>query len=304
MADNIAVTPGTGSTVAADDVGGVLHQRVKMSLGADGSATDAVGGAGAVSAAVQRVTLASDDPAVTQIGATNETAPATDTATVGLNGRLQRVAQRLTSLIALLPSSIGSKAAASSLGVALATDQVGTAGSPATPVLSVQGVSGGTDQPVRTPVINSVAVTPTLAASSHSSGTVLGTGAGATGALKFASVFRSGVNSGVVQSITVNATTVITAALTLHLFRDDPSATTWTDTGAPSINASDIDKYVGSYTLSNNNSQLGTVTNYTLDGVGKAIVATGQDLYGVLVAGATFTPASNGLTVRINAIPD
>lgn len=40
MADNINVTPGTGSTIAADDIGGVLHQRVKISQGADGSATD------------------------------------------------------------------------------------------------------------------------------------------------------------------------------------------------------------------------------------------------------------------------
>jgi hypothetical protein len=64
MADNIAVTPGTGASVAADDVGGALHQRVKLSLGADGSAADALGGAGAVAAGVQRMTLASDDPAV------------------------------------------------------------------------------------------------------------------------------------------------------------------------------------------------------------------------------------------------
>lgn len=67
-ADNVAVTPGTGATVAADEVGGVLHQRVKVSLGADGAATDAVGGAGTVSAAVQRVTLGSDDPAVASLG--------------------------------------------------------------------------------------------------------------------------------------------------------------------------------------------------------------------------------------------
>ena len=40
MADNVAITPGTGATVAADDIGGVLHQRVKISQGADGSATD------------------------------------------------------------------------------------------------------------------------------------------------------------------------------------------------------------------------------------------------------------------------
>ena len=38
------------------------------------------------------------------VGATNEAAPASDTAASGMNGRLQRVAQRLTSLIAGAPS--------------------------------------------------------------------------------------------------------------------------------------------------------------------------------------------------------
>lgn len=36
MADNIGYTPGTGATIAADDVGGVQHQRIKITLGADG----------------------------------------------------------------------------------------------------------------------------------------------------------------------------------------------------------------------------------------------------------------------------
>lgn len=40
MADNVAITPGAGATVACDDVGGVLYQRVKPAFGADGSATD------------------------------------------------------------------------------------------------------------------------------------------------------------------------------------------------------------------------------------------------------------------------
>ena len=42
----------------------------------------------------------------TKTGALTETAPASDTASSGLNGRLQRVAQRLTSLIGLLPTSL------------------------------------------------------------------------------------------------------------------------------------------------------------------------------------------------------
>jgi hypothetical protein len=42
-----------------------------------------------------------------QVGSVTETAPATDTASSGLNGRLQRIAQRLTSMIALLPTALG-----------------------------------------------------------------------------------------------------------------------------------------------------------------------------------------------------
>jgi hypothetical protein len=52
------------------------------------------------------VTLSTDGPFVVQTGAINETAPATDTASSGLNGRLQRIAQRLTSLIAQVPAAL------------------------------------------------------------------------------------------------------------------------------------------------------------------------------------------------------
>lgn len=61
-------------------------------------------------------------PTAGLIGALTETAPATDTASSGLNGRLQRIAQRLTSLIALLPASLGVKAAAASLSVTQSTE--------------------------------------------------------------------------------------------------------------------------------------------------------------------------------------
>lgn len=54
-------------------------------------------------------------------GSLTESAPGTDTASSGINGRLQRIAQRVTSLISLLPASLGPKAGASSLSVVEAT---------------------------------------------------------------------------------------------------------------------------------------------------------------------------------------
>ena len=45
MADNIDVTPGVGKTVAADEIAGALHQRVKITVGADGTNDGDVSGA-------------------------------------------------------------------------------------------------------------------------------------------------------------------------------------------------------------------------------------------------------------------
>lgn len=65
----------------------------------------------------------SDTTQQTALGTLTEAAPASDTASSGLNGRLQRIAQRLTSLIGLLPTSLGQGTMAQSLKVAVASDQ-------------------------------------------------------------------------------------------------------------------------------------------------------------------------------------
>jgi hypothetical protein len=36
MSDNVGYTPGSGATIAADNIGGSLHQRIKVTIGADG----------------------------------------------------------------------------------------------------------------------------------------------------------------------------------------------------------------------------------------------------------------------------
>lgn len=70
MADNLTVTQGSGTTIAADDIGGVLYQRVKATHGADGSATDVS------SASPMPVTLANTGanatPVVVDLGANND----------------------------------------------------------------------------------------------------------------------------------------------------------------------------------------------------------------------------------------
>jgi hypothetical protein len=70
-----------------------------------------------------RVVTASDSPEIALIGAVTETAPATDTASSGLNGRLQRIAQRLSTLITAVGTlAFGAGTATAALRTSLASD--------------------------------------------------------------------------------------------------------------------------------------------------------------------------------------
>lgn len=62
MADNTTL-PGTGESIASDDIGGVKYQRVKISVGADGAAADLAPGQAAMAASVP-VVIASNQSAV------------------------------------------------------------------------------------------------------------------------------------------------------------------------------------------------------------------------------------------------
>lgn len=104
MADNVAVTAGSGTNIAADDISSVFYQRVKLSLGADGSAVDAVAGAGAVSTGVQRVTLASDDPAVASLAVLDNVVLAEDAAHSSGAAGIMPLAVRNDTLAALAGS--------------------------------------------------------------------------------------------------------------------------------------------------------------------------------------------------------
>jgi hypothetical protein len=80
MADNTELNAGTGGdTIATDDIGGVKHQRVKLSVGADGAASDAIpvsNGLDTAAAGVQAVGLVGQlDDAATGAVTENQFAP-------------------------------------------------------------------------------------------------------------------------------------------------------------------------------------------------------------------------------------
>jgi hypothetical protein len=60
MVDNVAITAGSGTDIATDDVAGVHYQRFKLDIGGDGAAAPVVGGQLAAAASIP-VVLASDD---------------------------------------------------------------------------------------------------------------------------------------------------------------------------------------------------------------------------------------------------
>ncbi len=209
-------------------------------------------GSGASSAGTQRVILATDQPTHpvtvaslplpsgaateatvasrlsesdfdTKVGSLTEAAPASDTASSGLNGRLQRIAQRITSLIALIPTALGQSTMANSFRVVLASDQsaipvtntvlsvVGTGteataqrvtiATDSTGVLSVDdnGASITVDAPVGTPVFTRLS----------DGSAALGSGSGTAAAALRVELPTNG--TGVIA--TVGAVTAITNAL-------------------------------------------------------------------------------------------
>lgn len=117
LAGTLSVAPSAADTFN-------IMRWVTPSYDEDGSITAALAppAGGFATEAKQDTQITEAQTTNTRIGSLTETAPASDTASSGLNGRLQRIAQRLTSLIALLPSSIGQKASADSLSVVMASD--------------------------------------------------------------------------------------------------------------------------------------------------------------------------------------
>ncbi len=103
MADNVAITPGTGATVAADDIGGgVLAQRVKVVWGPDGTGNDA--------------DIASGKPIPAQIRSATGLVPigeptdAKSTATDGTSTSLISIEKQVSASVQAISTALGSTA--------------------------------------------------------------------------------------------------------------------------------------------------------------------------------------------------
>jgi len=268
MVDNVAITAGTGTTIAADDVGaGVLVQRVKTTWGPDGTANDtdvASGkplpvqhrvsdgtawtyGAGAVGSGSPRITLASDDPAVATLGATSGAKVITDA-----NGTIQ---QYLRGLITQWISR--------------------------TLTFASQGYTAR------------VSVTRPSDTTTYAAGDVVGVTGGGTATITFANM---GPAAGEIlitsASFERDASAVISGetSYTLHLYNvTQPGAQI--DNAVWDLASGDRTAYLGSIKLGTP-VDLGSTLYCEVNGINKQVTLAGTSLYGVLVTDTGYQPAS------------
>lgn len=237
------------------------------------------------------VALASDDDIQAKLGIVTETAPASDTASSGLNGRLQRIAQRLTSLIALVPASLGQKAMSASLAVVLASDQ-GTI-----------GVQAGKS------VIISANFTRPADTTAYASGDLVAnsTTAGSVSPLSFSSVVRvAGVGALLRKAkLRTGNTSLTNASFRIHFYGT-------TETSSAGDNAAivlpDMANYRGSIDVTLDKATSDGALGFGVPAVGDSIIvnpASGTSLFAFIEARAAYTPTSAQVfTVELELLQD
>jgi hypothetical protein len=154
MAENVAITPGSGDVVGADDISGVKYQRVKLIHGADGV------NAGDVATANPLPVVQTGTPAL----ATGAATSANQSTEITALGSLLTELQLKADLTETQPISAASLPLPSGASTAAKQPALGTAGTASADVITVQGITSMTalkvdGSAVTQPVSGTVAVT-------------------------------------------------------------------------------------------------------------------------------------------------
>lgn len=288
MADNVAITAGSGTTIAADELtdatlGSVKVQYTKLMDGTlDGTAKAKVAASGSV--AEGDSVLGVQAPV---LGATTGTAVVSDA-----NGTLQ---QYLRGIIKQFATWFG------------------TAGSPGANVASVQGVAGGTPQPVvgSIPLPVGVEITRPADTTAYAANDSVNTSTSSPTFIDFSTLTR--VNGGSAYVVAIRLTTnqkSIIPRFRVHLFNDN-TVTLANDNAPWEEKYADVGKRQGYWDLpamitgaDTTNSDMSRTLDLT---VRIPVVATGssQHIYAALETLDAFTPTSGEkftltLTVDLN----
>lgn len=146
-----------------------------------------------------------------------------------------------------------------------------------------------------TPATNVSVAVPVVTVATYTSGQVVG------GLLTFNGLPVAGV----IESAHIKVASVQTAELRLYLFSSTPAASTFLDQASPAIAVSDVTKVIGMIDFVTVVSDLGTHSFYELTGIGKAMNAPQNTIYGVLITkgSATFAATTDVLGVALVVVP-
>lgn len=302
MADNVQITAGTGTTIAADDIGaGVLVQRVKAVLGADGTGVDPSAGAGNSGTGVQRVTLATDDVNAAVIntkttaiaaslaaGAT-AIAKAEDTASADADVGVPALAVRKATPAntsgtdgdyEFLQMFAGRLWASATIDAALPAGEafVGkTGGIIVTPTANFTRPADTTAYAVGDAVSNNVT-------------------AGSVVALSWTAARVATGNFYVRRARVKKSTTSVTnAAFRLHIYAADPTASTGIVGGDNAAFSTKVGTWIGAIDITVSQAFSDASMGIGAPNVGteiNAVLVSGQTLYGLLEARGAYTPGS------------
>lgn len=303
MSDGVAITPGAGVTVASDDIGGVQYQRVKLALGADGSADDALGGAGAVAAGVQRMTLASNDPLVAAVGAsTDAVATQADVGTV--SAKLRLVTAQLYQIQTAV-QIMDDWDETDRLKVNLIAGQAGIAAGAGAVGATVPRVTLASDAPA--PVAGysaEVSITRTNDTNVYAANDVIGAATGATAAVEFTSMGPSGGRIIIVSAeLEIAASAVISGETSYraYLYNVTPPGALG-DNAAFDLPSGDRASFLG-FVDFGTPVDLGSTLYVQSDNIMKAVKLSGTSIFAYLVTIGTYTPtASRVYKMRLHTV--
>ena len=304
MADNVPITAGSGTSIAADDIASVFYQRVKLALGADGSAVDAIAGAGNVSTAVQRVTIADDDTNLaaikTSVQLLDDAIFTDDAAYTPATSKLLVIGAQADETAADSVDEGDAGALRMTLARAIHTNKRNSSGAE-----DAYGVGNvGTTVPRVTVAADgpggymgkSASATFTPAASSHTAGDCNGA----------AAEFAFGAPSACTFMITdaeleIDGGTAEATAWRLHLYTVTPPSAT-ADDGAWDLVSGDRSSYLGYIDLGTA-IDVGSTQWVENHGVNKAVKLSGTSVFGYLVNLTTLTPAAVAHIVKLYGTP-
>jgi hypothetical protein len=124
MADNVQITPGSGTTIATDDVAGVNYQQVKLVDGTLDSTTVIAAGGG-VEAGALRVTIASDSTGLVSVDDNGSSLTVDGTVTANLAAGTNNIGDVDVLTVPAPLSTTGGGTEATALRVTIASDSTG-----------------------------------------------------------------------------------------------------------------------------------------------------------------------------------